>query len=102
MMIHWMVSGMVVALLLGNTASAAPLSSLPDNTTASVSNAPLSSPGDLDLGLIKSMLDGHGGVWAQAACQKATEPCDDQHPCCGSLKCKATLFDKTKVCDFRG
>jgi hypothetical protein len=102
MMIRWTISGMIATLLLGTAANAAPLSNLSGGMTAGASSAPVSSPGNLDPGLIKGMLEGHGGVWAQAACQKATEPCDDQHPCCGSLKCKATLFDKTKVCDFRG
>src|SRR4051794_22242784 len=102
MMNRWTVSGMIVALLLGTAVSAAPLSSLPGDTAAGAGNVATPSPGDLDLGLVRSMLDGHGGVWAQAICQKATETCDDQHPCCKGLTCVSNLFDKTKVCDFRG
>ena len=103
-MIRWTVSGMAIALLLGTAASAAPLSGLPGDATASVSNAQTFSPGNFDLGLVRSLLDRHGRVWAQQeqACQKATQPCDDQHPCCKGLSCKATLLDKTKICDFRG
>jgi hypothetical protein len=102
MTIRWTVSGMAIALLLGTAASAAPPSNLPNATAAGVKSAATTSPGDLDLGLVRSVLGGRGGVWAQAACQKVTEPCDDQHPCCSGLSCVATLLDKTKVCDFRG
>jgi hypothetical protein len=104
MMIRWTVSGLAIALLLGTAASAAPLSSLPSDAAAGVSSAPTSPPGDFDLGLVRSMLDGHGKLWAQQeqACQKVTQPCDDQHPCCKGLTCNATLLDKTKICDFRG
>jgi hypothetical protein len=60
------------------------------------------APSDgVDLGTLKAFVGG-GSVWAEGACQKATEACDTQHPCCGSLSCVANLFDKTKVCDFRG
>jgi hypothetical protein len=95
---------MAIALLLGTAASAAPLASLPNDVAAGVSSAPTSPSGDFDLGLVRSVLDGHGKLWAQAqaACQPVRGPCDDQHPCCKGLVCVSTLLDKTKVCDFRG
>src|SRR3954447_301720 len=104
MIIRWTVSSLAIALLLGTAVSAAPLSSLPNDAAASVSSGPTSPPGDFNLGLVRSVLDGHGKLWAQAeaACQKVTQPCDAQHTCCKGLVCVSTLLDKTKVCDFRG
>ena len=77
MMIRWTVSSMAIALLLGTAASAASLAGLPNDVAAGVSSAPTSPSGDFDLGLVRSMLDGHGKLWAQQeqACQKVTQPC---------------------------
>ena len=69
--------------------------------SAGAAGLPGASSDSVDVGMLKTFVGG-GATWAQAACQKATESCDAQPPCCGGLKCVTNVFDKTKVCDFRG
>ena len=94
MNIRAIVSGLALAVLVGFSASAAPLSSAAGTTAASAAG--------VDMNLLNSFMNGRPQLEAQAACQKATESCDEQHPCCKGLKCVSNLLDKTKVCDFRG
>jgi hypothetical protein len=94
MNIRAIVSGLALAAVVGFSASAASLSSSTGTTAAPAAG--------VDMNLLNSFMNGRPQLEAQAACQKATEQCDDQHPCCKGLTCVSNLFDKTKVCDFRG
>ena len=94
MNIRAIVSGLALTVLVGFSANAASLSSGTGTTAAPAAG--------VDMNLLKSFMNGRPMLMAQAACQKATEPCDDTHKCCKGLTCVSNLLDKTKVCDFRG